>query len=107
MREILERKIILFQRYWDDDEREKRIYKMTGLVANIHHTITIILIFHMFQSPDPEVCTENSKPWAFFNSEQCFYALDKRYVYLCFFSAGYFTYDYIAQIFSTKERNSV
>jgi hypothetical protein len=48
MREVLERKIIPFKRYWDDDEREKRIYKMTGLVANIHHTIAIILIFHMF-----------------------------------------------------------
>jgi hypothetical protein len=48
MRELLERKIIPFKRYWDDEDKEKRIYKMTGLVANIHHTIMIIWVFHLF-----------------------------------------------------------
>jgi hypothetical protein len=48
MRELLERKIIPFKRYWDDEDKEKRIYKMTGLVANIHHTTVVIWAFHLF-----------------------------------------------------------
>ena len=43
--------------------------------------------------PNPDVCQDTSR-WSYFNNEQCFLAVDNRMVYLSFFSAGYFTYDF-------------
>ena len=91
---VLENKIINFSRYWEAKDENERLYKMSGLVANVHHLITIPIIFYFFMFPNPEVC-DDAKRWSYFNNDQCLVAVDYRMVYLSFFSAGYFTYDII------------
>jgi len=67
---------------------------MSGLVANFHHLIAIPCIFYFFLFPNPHVCHDTSR-WSYFYNQQCFLAVDNRMVYLSFFSAGYFTYDFV------------
>ena len=98
---ILENKIINFSRYWDAKDENERLYRMSGLVANVHHLISIPCIFYFFIFPNPEVCQDTSR-WSYFNNVQCLLAVDNRMVYLSFFSAGYFTYDFIIYYIVSK-----
>jgi hypothetical protein len=74
---------------------------MSGLVSNLHHFISIPCIFYFFMFPNPEVCQDTDR-WSYFNNDQCLIAVDSRMVYFSFFSAGYFTYDFIIYYIVSK-----
>jgi len=101
---VLENKIINFSRYWEAKDENERLYRMSGLVSNIHHLISIPCIFYFFMFPNPEVCQDTNR-WSFFNNDQCLIAVDNRMVYLSFFAAGYFTYDFIVYYIVSKDMN--
>lgn len=64
---VLENRIIDFARYWEAKDLNERLYRMSGLVANVHHFISIPCIFYFFMFPNPQACEDTSR-WSYFNN---------------------------------------
>jgi len=64
-----------------------------AVIANVHHLSIFIYVFYIFTH---SVC-DNAYPFIWFYDDVCFLTMDKKFVYVSLFSAGFLCNDFWVQ----------